>query len=130
MRPFNLSSYLSSPSQKVMTADGHNARIICTDTKMPDYPVIALKEIRGNEVTLHCTEDGLTNPYSEYDEDRLFFAPAKREGWINLFYANNDAVNPKYGAGSEVYPTKELAMEAVSICDFNYLTTIKIEWVE
>ena len=130
MRPFNLNSYLSNPSQKVMTADGHNARILCTDRKLPDYPVLALKEENGYEVVLHCTENGLTNPYSDYDKDRLFFAPANRVGWINLFYASDDTVNIQHATSSKVYPTEELAKEAVAINDFSYLTTVKIEWVE
>lgn len=32
MKEFNLNEYLKNPSQKVVTRDGRNVRIICTDT--------------------------------------------------------------------------------------------------
>lgn len=45
MKPFNLEEYLKNPSRKVVTRDGRNVRIICTDFDNPDYPVVG--EIKG-----------------------------------------------------------------------------------
>lgn len=42
MRPFNLDEYLKDPSRKVVTRDGHEARILCTDRDNDNYPIIAL----------------------------------------------------------------------------------------
>ena len=44
MKQFNLDEYLKNPSRKVVTRDGKNVRIVCTDKKGNDYPVVALIE--------------------------------------------------------------------------------------
>ena len=44
MKQFNLEEYLKNPSKKVVTGDGRNVRIICTDSKIRNYPIIALVE--------------------------------------------------------------------------------------
>lgn len=41
MKEFNLTEYLKDPSKKVVTRDGREVRIICTDMKS-EYPLIAL----------------------------------------------------------------------------------------
>ena len=41
MKEFNLTEYLKDPSKKVVTRDGRDVRIICTDEK-GDEPIIAL----------------------------------------------------------------------------------------
>ena len=41
MKQFNLTEYLENPELKVVTRDGHPARIVCTDAK-GRYPVVAL----------------------------------------------------------------------------------------
>ena len=33
MKQFNLEEYLKDPNKKVVTRDGRNARIVCTDRK-------------------------------------------------------------------------------------------------
>lgn len=62
MRPFNLDEYLKDPSRKVVTRDGHDARILCIDRDNDNYPIIAL-----------YTPDGRTFKCSPFDSD-LFFA--------------------------------------------------------
>lgn len=61
MRPFNLDEYLKDPSRKVVTRDGHEARILCIDRDNDNYPIIALYY---NGRTFKC---------SPFDSD-LFFA--------------------------------------------------------
>ena len=47
MNEFSLEEYLKNPERKVVTRDGKNVRIICTDFDNPNYPVIG--EINGNK---------------------------------------------------------------------------------
>ncbi len=35
MKKFSLEEYLKNPNRKIVTRDGHNARIISTDRKSP-----------------------------------------------------------------------------------------------
>lgn len=65
MRPFNLDEYLKDPSKKLVTRDGKEARILCTDRKVnisdPNdiYPIVALFNTAENrEIVSYFTEDG------------------------------------------------------------------------
>ena len=129
MEQFSLDKYLENPSRKVVTRNGRNVRIICTDKKGFDYPIVALIEnkLEGFEGVLYYTKDGeyTANESSMCD---LFFAPEKYEGWINLFkgtFANANA----YLGESRIYSSKEIA-EREGRSYSNYLSTIKIEWEE
>lgn len=42
MKQFNLEEYQKNPNRKVITRDGRNVRIICTDKRKDDYPILAL----------------------------------------------------------------------------------------
>ena len=42
MKQFNLKEYLKDPNKKVVTRDGRNVRIICTDRQGGDRPILAL----------------------------------------------------------------------------------------
>lgn len=124
MEQFSLEKYLANPSRKVVTRDGRNARIICTDREDLNFPIITLiKKKFGGEVIYAHTKDGLyCNTCSTIHD--LFFAPKKHEGWINV-YRNNDS----YTYAGAVYNSKEDA-EKRTIMDENYVTSIKIEWEE
>ena len=125
MEQFSLEKYLANPSRKVVTRDGRNIRIVCTDKRDLNFPIIALIETipGGEEVTNSYTKDGKYYTACSDILD-LFFAPEKHEGWINV-YRNNDG-HTYTGA---VYDSKEDA-EKRKIIDENYVTTIKIEWEE
>ena len=60
MEQFSLEKYLANPSRKVVTRNGRNARIICTDRRGLNYPIIALIETGsgGEEVAYSYTKDG------------------------------------------------------------------------
>ena len=124
MEQFSLEGYLKNPSRKVITRNGRNVRIICTDKKGFDYPIVALIEnkLEGLEGVLNYTKDG------EYTANRLsnsdlFFAPEKHEGWINIF---NDG---DIREGGIIYDSKE---EAEKWAKINKLcvATIKVVWEE
>ena len=126
MEQFSLEKYLANPSRKVVTRDGREARIICTDRRDLNFPIIALIEniSGGGEKVCSYTKDG--RHYTDCpDIFDLFFAPEKHEGWINV-YRNSDTGHTYAGA---VYDSKEDA-EKRKVINENCVTTIKIEWEE
>ena len=126
MKEFNLDEYLKNPSQKVVTRDGREVRIICTDAK-GDEPIIALvyNNIRDEENVYTYNRDGYF--YGDnYDCLDLFFAPVKKEGWVNLF--KDKEINYPYIPGI-IHDSEEEAKEAIK-GDPDFIATIKIEWEE
>ena len=122
MKQFNLQEYLKNPTKKVITRDGRSARIICTDAK-GNFPIIVLVETySGAETVLRLKENGHFYNDTENSSD-LFFAPVKKEGWINLFKINSTLTI------GEVYNTEEEAKAAV-VGSLVYISTVKIEWEE
>ena len=125
MKQFSLDEYLKNPSKKVVTREGKNVRIVCTDKKGNDYPVVALIEWEKTEEACDYTKDGCLNDgrTTEYD---LFFAPEKHEGWINIFKSSNDIA---FLGQSRIFESKEDAEKGGKGCD-SYAATIKVEWEE
>ena len=126
MEQFSLEKYLANPSRKVVTRNGRNVRIVCTDMKYKVYPILALEEISddNSEYVYAFTKDG-NYEIGDLSIHDLFFAPEKHEGSINV-YRHSDGGHAYAGA---VYDSKEDA-EKRKIIDENYVTTIKIEWEE
>ena len=125
MKEFNLTEYLKNPSQKVITRDGRAVRIICTDFKSQmNKPIIALiQEDEDEENAFNFKENGRWHlPENEESLKDLFFAPIKKEGWVNI-YSEQEYRHP----GENIFKTKE---EAIKYKDINYIATIKIEWEE
>ena len=123
MEKFNLDKYLANPSRKVVTRDGRDVRIICTDRKHSRYPIVALVKSRftENESIVYYTKEGKLYDDVLMDVD-LVFAPEKKEGWINVYEEGTN----RYLDGC-ICPTEE---EAKRIRGCGYITTIKIEWEE
>ena len=122
MKEFDLKEFEKNPSQKVVTRDGREVRIVCTDAKNEE-PIIALvyNDNREEENVYTYNRDG----YFYKDNDScldLFFAPIKKEGWINI-YSEQEYRYP----GENIFNTKE---EAIKYKDINYIATVKIEWEE
>ena len=66
MKKFTLEEYLKNPDKKVITKDGRNARIVCTDSKRVYYPILALIDNRIFESPIFYTKNGAgTIYYSE-----------------------------------------------------------------
>ena len=121
MKQFNLDEYLANPSKKVVTGDGRNVRIICTDSKIRNYPIIALvEEPSGFENLFSYTEGGQMVSYEPSKKYDLFFAPEKHEGWVNV-YRDFDGLM----CGS-VFATEEDAKCNAKTA----IATVKIEWEE
>ena len=124
MKPFSLEEYIKNPSKKVVTKDGLNARIICTDRKDLKFPIVALIETKsGGEFLQYYTKDG-TYFVDDLCNADLFFLPEKHEGWINLHKNEQGRVFPSY-----IYQTEEDA-EKYGVGNDSYITTVKIKWEE
>ena len=125
MKPFNLEEYLKDPSQKVVTRDGREVRIICTDAK-GEEPIVALlyNKNRDEENVYTYNRDGRF-----YKNDScldLFFDTIKREGWVNVYRSKNDTRTLGCLFESEEEAIKHKLNEHIS----RYIKTIKIEWEE
>lgn len=122
MKQFNLKEYLENPSRKIVTRDGRNARIICTDKKGV-CPIVALIEKSDVvvEETIIYKENGevFGTTTTKYD---LFFAPEKNERWINLYKDSNGVY-----ASMDTFKTKE---EAEALSCSSCIATVKVEWEE
>ena len=119
MKAFSLEEYLKNPSRKVVTRDGRNVRIVCTDVKSELYPVLALVDNWGAEICSSYTKEGRFRPDNEAHRD-LFFASEKHEGWVNVYRDFDDVM-----CGS-VFATEEDAKCKAKTA----IATVKIEWEE
>ena len=131
MKQFNLEEYLANPSRKVVTRDGKNVRIVCTDLNDRfNRPIIGVVNYKEYENAYAYTEDGRWNQnYRNYSADSLdlFFVPEKKEGCINIFKGNSN--DKRFLGHTRIFKTKENAEEAGKGIS-GYITTIKIEWEE
>ena len=119
MKPFNIEEYLKNPKRKVVTRDGRDVKIICTNF-LSNKNVIA--EIEKDGYPLSYDENGRNNNFSTPCD--LFFAPEKHEGWINILRYEKH-ICPMVC----IYDSKEKAEENANI-GRNCVATVKIEWEE
>ena len=120
MERFKLDEYLKDTSRKVVTRDGRNVRIVCTDMKGSAPIVAVIEEADNTENAFRYEPDGIMHGYHDID---LFFTPEKKEGYVNL-YKQITGLNTGF-----VFNTKEEAEKSVKGIP-NYITTVKIEWEE
>lgn len=123
MKQFSLNEYLKNPNRKIITRDGKDARIICTNRNHHKYSVVALIQKDCAEIVQCYTTEGRYMGGMQSAED-LFFAPEKKGGWVNIYKYNS-----KITTGSLVYNTKE-EVESAKGNRSDYISTIKIEWEE
>ena len=127
MKQFNLDEHLANPSKKVITRDGKNVTIHCTNFHSPQ-PVVAEIEDLGYSTTFF--ENGRYSRLADSSYD-LFFVTEKREGWVNI--SKEGVQKETLGClvtryvGSSIWPTEEAAKTAA---DADNVITIKIEWEE
>ena len=129
MEQFSLEKYLANPSRKVVTRDGRNARIVSTDRRYENYPIVALVQISDNyinEEVYTYTKDGEFEAEQSTRHD-LFFAPEKHEGWVNLYKWLGKEYTYHLG---NVYNSKAEAENGSSNNNYKYVATIRIEWEE
>ena len=128
MKQFNLKEYLANPNRKVVTRDGSPARIICTDRKGSNQPILALVQVRADpmEVALTFSTDGKYDIGRESNYD-LFFAPKKYEGWT--LFVNWESIGPDI-LDSIIYATREEAQRMRETHPGKYGAIVKLEWEE
>ena len=127
MKQFNLEEYLANPSRKVVTRDGKNVRIVCTDLNDKfNRPIIGVVDYKEYENAYAYTKDGDFYLGEKHPCD-LFFAPEKKEGWVNIFKVTSN--DNRFVGGARIFKSKEEAEEAKEGIN-GYITTIKIEWGE
>ena len=125
MKEFNLEEFKKNPSQKVVTRDGRAVRIICTDMKS-EYPLIALVTDKkdNTESPFVYTKNG--RYFFEETNNDLFFAPTKKEGWVNIYRDRGGSYS-----GHFIFESEERAKEVITEKQRKYyITTTKIEWEE
>ena len=123
MEQFSLEKYLANPSRKVVTRNGKNVRILCTDRKLDSKEVVGLTMNNdGTEGLLSWSKQGKSLSLNDSSFD-LFFASEKHIGWINIFNAGDENV------GKIIFKAKEKA-EEIGKFSPNYVATVRIEWEE
>ena len=127
LKPFDLEA--AKAGKPVCTRDGRKARIICFDKKDEDniYPIVCLVQDGETESLGIFMKDGHSLVGVEETPSDLMMLPEKHEGWVNVFnHGNNDTY-----VGNFIFPTEELAKEALSRMDgVKYIATVKIQWEE
>lgn len=73
MKPFSLDEYLKNPDRKIVTRDGKNVRIICTDRDDSVYSIVALTQERYGEKARYYTANGMFVGSAQQSENDLFF---------------------------------------------------------
>lgn len=121
MKQFSLDEYLKNPERKIVTRDGRNVKIICTNYNNSDHPIIA--RIDGLKYAESFSIEGKYYINERDSQLDLFFATEKHEGWVNVF---DGVVGVSY-AGTNIYKSKEEAEKNGKKCK-NYIATVRIEW--
>lgn len=121
MKQFDLEEYLKNPSRKVVTRDGQSVKIHCTTFESISGRLI-VAEIEGSGYSATFFKNGKYFKSEETPLD-LFFAPEKREGWINIY---KDVYN-NYVGQYRIFESKEAAEKDGKGCKA-YISAVKIEW--
>ena len=126
MKQFDLEEYKKNPNRKVITRNGKNVRIVCTDMIGTSYPVLAICRV---DSTHHCYYSYTLNGKHNLGVDSrldLFFATENKEGWLNLYKKEDGRV-----AIGTVYPIEsEESAKKIASADKDYVATCKITWEE
>lgn len=70
MKPFSLEEYLANPTRKVVTRDGRDVRIVCTDVMSQNFPVVGFVSVtKSVETAMQFTAEG--NHQARYDCENL-----------------------------------------------------------
>lgn len=122
MKPFSLKEYLKNPSRKIITRGGSAVKIHCTNYQ-GEKPIIA--EMEGLGHSFSYNKEGRYFSDGESLRD-LFFAPKKKEGWVNIIKSRKGV---PYVKDTIIFSSRERA-ETQGKADRNYVSTVKIEWEE
>lgn len=123
LKPFDIQK--AREGKPVCTRDGGKARILCFDRVTSDnyskvVACITTYDGKDENVLIYGIDGYIVDPQHPKPED-LMMLPEKKEGWINIYNADNG-----YSTGG-IYSSKE---EAEKQKDIDCVATIKIEWEE
>jgi hypothetical protein len=121
--PFNLDSYLKDPTKKVVTRDGRSVRILATDLKNDNYPIVGTIPGEDGEIPNIFTKEGKFFNGPSLEVEDLMFEVTPKEYWVNVY---RDVFNVYTGS---TFDSREKAMGNIIQSEQQYLTTIKI-WEE
>lgn len=125
---FSLEEYLKNPSRKVVTRDGREVRIKCTDMDGVDNMVIVglvRDYLLGKERPLTWTKEGQYFPQAGETDCDLFFEDSKelnKRGWVNVYKSPGGEI-----ILGGVRKSKE---EAEQANQGDSIDTIEISWKE
>lgn len=136
MEQFSLEKHLKDPDRKVVTRDGRDVRIICTDADCNECPIMAIvTRDNGEKKLLYYYDNGRYFLGCEDIED-LFFAPTTKTGWVTIALLKSGEPI----VGMKVYETRQEAEEADKAakqgCDIKHpkhyvpYGVAKVEWEE
>ena len=124
MKQFTVEEYQKNPNRKVITRNGKSVRIVCTDM-IGTYRVVAICKLTPIcECCYSYTDDGKLNVSLDTHLD-LFFAPEKKEGWLNLYKYGNSRV-----VIGTVFPIESEESAKMASEDKDYVAICKITWEE
>lgn len=124
MKQFNLEKYKKNPNRKVITRDGKDVRIVCTDMIGTSYPILAICRIDPDHDCYYSYT--LNGKHNNVDSRLDLFFPEKKEGWLNLYKDGNGRVTI-----GTVYPIEsEENAKKIASADKDYVATCKITWEE
>lgn len=122
MKQFNLQEYLAHPERKVITRDGRETRIICTDIKGTSMPILGL----------------VKNP-EKFEEKIICYTPEGRAACLNrdldIFFAPNIVKRwgVVYRKAERLFDTREEAekwMDKADEGEKKFCSVCKLEWEE
>ena len=123
MKQFSLEEFKKNPNRKVVTRDGRNVRILCTDA-VSGSPIVALvRNSQGYDAVYQFKIDGYC--YDSESNLDLFFAPEKKVIWGNLYSTQLGTT-----FSGDFYKTEEAALKEKAKDFSKYITTFKVEWEE
>ena len=126
MKQFSLEEFKKNPNRKVVTRSGMPVKIICTDA-VGSHPIVGLvKRSNGLESACRFYEYGNVDKNRECEND-LFFAPVKREGYINI-YRSKLGIVPNQTSFC-VLSKEDAEIEAAKYPD-DFIATAKVTWEE
>lgn len=136
IKPFDLEAY--KKGAKVRTRDGHKVRIICTDAKDKNYPIIALiKMYNDDEVVAYYTLEGNINKGYISNKDLVIVEELKfwsdEENCISGFYRNvhsgisrvNDVPNDEHHY--DVFATKKQVKSVIAMARISQIMANDID---
>lgn len=130
MKQFSLEEYLKNPSRRVVTADGDEVRIICTDRKSDGgFCIVGLLSFNTyGEQPVRCWKEDGKFSNSNTDDCNLWFDTTKYTGWVNVY----DDGHGQTTSNEVIFCSKEYAEEYARSHDKSkhYRTMVKIEWEE